>query len=207
MAKEKRRRPKRIAHPKQPDIIDDDLRELASVLDEHQLDQNVEGWFTIPWRDGWNAVGLALGCFRRNLDEYESGREKEIATWLQRAYEKRGIPTEHQEDYWQAGEFLQATHTEGVSLHLFAGLRCLQVLLANSSGGGTVYNYILKVAFDKTEPSHLLEDAVLEYRCRDAIGVGAALTGSPDDRKRRAFSIAWKRGLFHAAYSIGPIKG
>lgn len=197
------RKPKPIKERKE---VDDDLQELAEVLDEHRLDQNAAGWFTVPWRVGYYAASLGLACFRENADKFhpfQSPREKEIYDWLAETL-TTGQRYDHL--YWQAGEFLQRIDLENVSQYLFAALRCFQVWVSNSDGGGEVYNYILKSAFDKTEPSHLLEDVVLEWRCRDALGVSSVLQSDHNDRKRRAFVIAWRRGLFHAAYSIAPVR-
>ena len=195
------RKPKKLATPRK-ERINEELRELIEVLDEHRLETNASGWFTVPWRDGWNACALALACFERNLDEYASASETTIHRWMKTAilgHEPRA------EDYWTAGELLTGIDTAEVSPYLYAALRCMQVWNSHSSGGGEVYNYVLKRAFDKIDPAHLVEDVVLEYRCRDAIGTTAEMQGDANDRTRRAFIIAWRRGLFHAAYSLAPI--
>src|SRR5215813_6878381 len=48
--------------PRRPQAADHDgeLAELASVIAEYSLDNNAEGWFKPAWRDGWNAVELAV---------------------------------------------------------------------------------------------------------------------------------------------------
>jgi hypothetical protein len=184
--------------------IDHELIELASVLDEHQLDNNARGWFIVPWRDGWNAMQLGLACFNSLLDEYNSFRENEIHKYLERLQRddiKNGATV-----YFETGLFLERIDTENVSSFLYAALRCLQVLIANSSGGGVVYNEILRNAFSKTEPDHLFEELVLEHRCRDALGTTAVIQQDEYDPARRAFAIAWRRGLYHAAYSIKPTR-
>lgn len=84
-----------------------------------------------------------------------------------------------------------------------AALRCLQALVAKSDGGGEVYNAILIGPFSTVLPEDV-HNLVLEYRCRDSIGTTAELQNDANDRQRRAFSIAWKRGLYHAAYSLPP---
>jgi hypothetical protein len=197
--KAKKRRPKKIEHPKQPDV-DDDLRELALVLNENRLDANALGWFTIPWRDGWNAIEMAQRCFERNFDEYASSRENNIDKFITDILSAK---SSNAEAYWVAGEYLTRIDTDDISPFLVAAVRCLQVQISNSSGGGAVFNYILKHAFDKTEPSELLAEVVLEYRCRDAIGTTAVMQSDSSNKRRRAFIIAWERGLFHAAYAIG----
>jgi hypothetical protein len=106
-----------------------------------------------------------------------------------------------QDSYWIADELLSTELTPDRMLR--ASLRCLQVLIANSDGGGMVYNSILLGPFSGLTPS-TVADTVLQYRCRDSIGVFPMLQGDGNDRLRRAFSIAWKRGLYMAAYSLPP---
>ena len=193
------RRPKPIKEHKE---VDEDLRELAEVLDEHRLDQDAAGWFVVPWHHGYNATSLAFACFKELQDGYQSKREEYITEFL-RSCLVQVICIET--DYERAAQLLERIDTDNVSPHLIAALRCLQVWIANSSGGGKAYNDILRRAFDKTEPSHLLEDVVLEWRCRDAIRTTSTMQHDSNDRARHAFTIAWKRGLFHAAYSIAPV--
>ena len=201
MSKKARRRPARIEHPKQPQL-DDELQELAVVLDEHRLEANAENWFSVPWRDGWNAVALASDFY--GADDYTevTSEERHIWKWLETVIEKRD---DRSHIYWEATEYLQQC-TRFETKYLSAALRCLQVLLANSSGGGTVYNAILKAASDKLVPIQLHSDIILEYRCCDAIGTTSVMQNDQHDRLRRAFVIAWQRGLYQAAYSLRPVK-
>lgn len=213
---ERTRKPKRIAHPKQkaPDV-DDDLKELAKVLDERRLEHNREGWFSLPWNSGYYAGLCGLLAFRVNHDDFESQREEHIHDWLQGLYESSqptDFVTKGGVTYFEAGDLLQgidmsgAASTESVSPLLYAALRCIQVFTSHSSGGGEVYNILLKLAFERCQvPDHLFEECVLEARCLDAIGTTSSLKGDAYDRSRRAFLIAWKRGLFHAAYSLPPV--
>lgn len=173
--------------PKEP--LDDDMSELAAVLAEHQLDNNAAGWFKLPWRDGWNAIELAL---RVSFHEHGFGDQP----WLAEVCKNRSTT---QDIYWIAQDLLAPTVTPNRMLR--AAFRCLQVLLAKSDGGGEVYNAILVGAFFSVDVS-TAENLVLEFRCRDSIGVGAKLLGDGNDRLRRAFTIAWKRGLYAAAYSL-----
>jgi hypothetical protein len=182
---------------------DEDLHELASVLDEHRLDQNAAGWFKVPWRDGWCAVRLAVGCFDSTFDHYSSEREGDICKFLKLQIVKHECTAE---GYWTAAEYLNGVDTDNVSPFLLAALRCLQVLISNSSGGGEVYNVILSLAFGRVAPDHLFEEIVLEHRCRDALGTTSIPQNDKNDRVRRAFSIAWRRGLYLAAYSLKPVE-
>jgi len=82
------RKPAKKVHPKQPKI-DDDLAELASVLDEYRLDRNSDGWFTVPWRDGWNAVGLALA-----LADGQDGADPKATMFLTTVFQRSTIGRE-----------------------------------------------------------------------------------------------------------------
>jgi hypothetical protein len=175
-----RRRPQKAA-------VDDELSELAAVIAEYTLDNNAENWFKLPWRNGWNAVELAA----RSAGDDED-------PWLLLVCAKR---IADQGAYWNAQDQLSTTVTP--SRMLRAALRCLQVLIANSSGGGAVYNAILRGPFEAQDPERV-SDLVLEYRCRDSIGTTAVMQGDTNDRLRKAFSIAWGRGLYMAAYSLPP---
>lgn len=191
-----RKKPKRKA-PKSEDAIDLDF--LTSVLDENRLEHDSEGWFTIPWRDGWNAIHLA----HKLCPTWDSLGAKNFLTI---AISRRDASNEA---YWQCDEYISQLGTNiGVDpTFLYAAMRCLQVLSSNSSGGGEVYNTILRRAVDKSGlDAKDIEDEILMHRCLDAIGVGPLLMNDPFDRYRRAFSIAWKRGLFHAAYAINKRK-
>lgn len=195
------RKPKPIKERRE---VDDDLRELVEVLDEHRLDHNAMGWFTLPWRHGYNAASVAYACFTRNVDTYASKREKHIESFLHGVLATPTTATEV--DYERAAMMLERVDTDEVSSYLRASLRCLQIWLSNSSGGGHAYNSVLMVPVERSLiPIGLIEDVVLEWRCRDAIGTTAVMQSDRHDRARRAFTIAWKRGLFHAAYSIAPI--
>lgn len=191
MAKQPRRKPPKRKVSEKPVAIDDELSELAAVIDQHRLDQNAEGWFEIPWRDGWNATDLAYHAFERltvGNDHLE----------LTKILGERKLSAEL---YWRASEEITNNNALGSSRFLYAAWRCLQVLVSNSSGGGVVYNDILRRAFRGYDG---LEDIVLMHRMRDALGVHSVMDGGTMDRARGAFRIAWKRGLYHAAYSIRP---
>lgn len=182
--------------PKRPppkiDHLDEEIAELASVISEYEIDNNAYGWFILPWRDGWNAVELAFACAS------EAG-EVEDDEWLAAVIRDRWAD---QDVYWKAQDRLAWGSTPNKLIR--AAYRCLQVLIARSDGGGVVYNEILLGPFSELLPEKV-EDRVLEYRCRDSINVSSKLAGDVNDRQRRAFTIAWKRGLYMAAYSIPPI--
>lgn len=157
--------------------------ELAAVIAEHKLDNNAEGWFKIPWRDGWNAVGLAVAASPLDYSR----------PWLTGVFDAR---RNDMTTYWEAEERMV-----GADPMLRAGLRCLQIKISNSHGGGHVYNAILVGPFNEPAPQEV-SDTVLEHRCRDAIGTTAIMQNDVNDRLRRAFTTAWKRGLYLAAYSL-----
>lgn len=199
------RKTKKKAPPKQR--IDDDLTLLAEVLDEHRLDQNVEGWFTIPWRDGWRAVELGIAMtLRYNKPQAEA--DIQIYNFISDAIVRRNASPEA---YWQSAEIIQLCNLiqdRNTHAFLYASLRCFQVLSSNSSGGGEVYNYLLKRALQTISVQIAgYEGLVMKYRCYDALGIDEKMAQHDFYTKSvKAFEIAWKRGLFHAAYAIAPAK-
>lgn len=180
--------------PRRPQAADRDgeLDELASVIAEYSLDNNAGGWFRPAWRDGWNAVELATTVAYRDEDNPTFGG------WLRTVCMFRHDDIE---TYWRAQDLLMLSPSQSPLFR--AALRCLQILIAKSDGGGEVYNAILIQPFSRMLPEQAY-DHVLEYRCRDSIGTTAQLAGDINDRQRRAFTIAWKRGLYQAAYALPP---
>lgn len=178
---------------------DSELDELASVLIEHTLDQNARGWFRLPWRNGWNTVELALEAANLEALRGDTLVEHQHADWLTQVIHAKD---RSQPIYWEAQDLLAPHRT---SRMFRAALRCLQVLIAESHGGGEVYNAILLPPFESNLPEDVT-DLVLTARCRDSIGVGPHTAGDGNDRLRRAFMTAWKRGLYHAAYALPPAK-
>ena len=167
------------------------MLELAAVIAEHKFENYAAGWFKLPWRDGWNAVGLAAQAIedRPNTDDYNDHYH-----WLRRVVRNRETSNEV---YWEAEDRLH----QAIDPLTRAGLRCLQILIAKSSGGGEVYNSILVTPF-AIPPSILVADFVMHHRCVDAIGTTPSLKGDGNDRLRRAFTTAWQRGLYQAAYAL-----
>lgn len=196
-----KRRPRRGTTP------DDGLSLLAEVIAEHDLDRTAIGWFTLPWRDGsWAAKLAAHVAMKINIyDGVRAAEEDEarkfVASW--------GGGANAAEVYETAGtyyaRFVQSKMNTNTARLLGAALRCMQLRIARSDGGGVAYNEVLMPAFLPIEPLAVAED-VLTYRSLDAIGTGPALCGTKADRTRSAFRIAWQRGLYHAAYSIKPVQ-
>ena len=197
MAQQGRKKPRRRAPRVTP--IDDDLAILASVLAEHRLDENAYGWFRPPWRNGINAADLARQT-AYTLDASARFRVDALAYmtthWrLAESYEKLG-------EWYQ--RIIRDRENTTSSRLLAASARCVQLHIANSHGGGVAYNELLIPVFLEIDPASV-DDLVLSHRCVDAIGTAPGLRGDAHDRKRAAFKIAWKRGLYIAAYSIPPI--
>lgn len=194
MAKQPQRKPPKRKRSERPQL-DEDLSELAAVLDEHRLENNAEGWFKLPWRDGWNAADLAYATY---LHHSPGSSDAYLAEALARRVPSAPL-------YWTVTEKLTGMSTDGGWRFIYAAFRCVQVLIANSSGGGEVYNDLLRRALRGLDDEHT-EAFVLHHRMRDALGVPSSMDGGTMDRARRAFAIAWRRGLYHAAYSIQPAK-
>jgi hypothetical protein len=189
---------------RRPTPIDDDLAELAGVLSEYALDNTAYGWFRPSWRNGFHAIDLACSTA---MTLSSAGAYPDMANVQEILALTAGQNWNSSLAYEQAGKLYNGLiqpklNTDPARL-LAAALRCFQLKIANSHGGGAAYNEILIQAFLPIEPA-LVERLVLEYRCRDAIGTTSHLQGDKYDRERSAFSIAWKRGLYFAAYSIKP---
>jgi len=186
--------------------LDKDLIELAEVIAEHKLENSAKGWFTIPWRDGFNAFRLAV-------DLSDGAGQNEIRNFISSVKDRNEARVP--EVYWKAAELISLFGPDinrRSSIHYqYAALRCLQILNSNSDGGGAIYNTLLDLALSRhdVEDTGLDWDAiaklVMRHRCNDALGMSDRHQ-SLMSREAGAFEIAWKRGLYHAAYSIRPLK-
>ena len=188
--------------PKREPVEADDLTELAELISEYKLDNNAEGWLLLPWRSGWSVVALCLAIDMKLRGHviYGAGAPADVDTSLRVWAATREITSNV---YFAADNLREGL--KDTSPALGCALRCVQVMIARSDGGGAVYNDILKPLFHRLRSfMHVLAPAVMDARCRDAIGVGPNLMNDADDRRRRAFKIAWERGLYHAAYAIPP---
>lgn len=198
--------------------IDAELAELASVLDENYLESDLDGWFTLPWRNGWNAIRLALSDFEW-LSRNRHGAPLAIPATLRHrvvTLTKWCISEELWTGAHAEAEAIQAeaisewfTTSEAAYVSLAAAARCLQLQVANSSGGGHVFNILLRRAFEGRDREgegqglsdvYSLEARIMAHRRADA--VGELKPDGSNARQIGAFDIAWRRGLYHAAYSI-----
>jgi len=181
--------------------VDNELAQLASVLDEMRLDNNAYGWFRPTWRDGENAVALAKNVALSSAIFDDA----DLPTIRIKAV--LDLANRRPETYMLAGDlFLEIMGTPrktNAARLLGAALRCLQLKIANSHGGGAVYNDVLIPAFLPIDPV-LVEQYVMTHRCQDSIGTSITLRGDRNDRQRAAFRVAWQRGLYLAAYSLPP---
>ena len=199
--------PKRKAKLRAPRRVkpDEDLMELASVLAEHQLDANAYGWFRPPWRNGEWAIALAKHVAFIIEPEEELLASIDEMLLIRSARELLGDAHRNAGTYEAAGRIHSALVQPKINTNttrlLAAALRCLQLKIANSHGGGHTYNEVLIPAFLPLD-TKLVADAVLDFRCNDAIGTSRQLRGDRNDRQRHAFTIAWRRGLFLAAYAL-----
>ena len=194
MPKKPPRKPPRRLPQRQP-LVDSDLIELAQVLDERREAQNAEGWFLIPWRNGWNAVDLALGVWSHAVRGHDPEPTHLAARDLIAA---RALSASA---YHEASDLLGTIpHRLYGTAALRAALRCYQCVITRTHGEH--YNDILR----SSVTDDFKDTIVMRWRCHDAIGVFPQLQNDANDRKRRAFTIAWSRGLYHAAYAIGPVK-
>lgn len=188
MAKKQGRKPQK--RPRVEHALDDELIELSTLLYEHKLDSNAAGWLSIPWRNGWNAVSLAHDVAHDNEDGCPTGDEclgvlAPLGAWIRH----KDLSTT---SYQDAGDILERGSMHKV---MRAAYRCYQVLVARSDAGGEAYNELMRPAFEALEPANIA-DQILYWRRRDVLGHVF------DERRMRAFDIAWRRGLYRAAYAL-----
>lgn len=191
MQKRSRKKPKRPP-PKTP--IDTDLAQIAQLLDEHRLETNAKGWFTMPWRNGRYAVGLALTVFGTERVRAVSIPDVLLLAW-------HNISSMSYEELDDLRYLMPIDHH--LSRFIRGALRCQQLLLSKSDGGGMVYNDVLSVAIG----DYVSEEQMIEWRARDALNVPVGQTTAAWEHARKTFGLAWKRGLYHAAYAIKPVGG
>jgi len=197
--KVQRRKPPKRKQPVKVDdwLADKELAELALMIDEYKLDKNKEGWFTLPWRDGFNAASLAIAVWQRTVPQTP---RPEINAFLY-VIPLIQVRNRSRWTYERIDEVLSTSQHHTGFATIRVGLRCAQISIARSDGGGQVYNDLLK-QLDET----VLENEVIQHRCHDVTGVNPGLVGDVNDRLRRAFVIAWRRGLYHAAYALPQAK-
>ena len=195
MAKVQRRKPKK--RPAGKPRIDDELAELATVLDEQRLDNSVAAWFSIPWRDGWNAAWLA----RRAWTELVVAKEYSRALYIESIIHERGSGYGADYDLYEGIDnwCQELPRSVGYDLLRAAG-RCVQVIIARSDGGGHTFNEILRPKFEALVEPERVAVHVQGARRADVLGHISI------PRLAGAFDIAWSRGLYQAAYALQPVK-
>jgi hypothetical protein len=198
MPKLQRRKPPKRARPKTtpPPKIDADLAELALALDESKH-TTATHWQQVPWRKGCYAVSLALTAAGRLNEKLRADEDTRLIALADLVGRPPYLPGSY-----ESGEMILEMLTEHpappvINIAMRATVRCWQLLVSHSDSGGHGYNAVLTRLAE-----HLLPSEVLYWRCRDAIGVFPALLNNADDKLRRAFTIAWGRGLYRAAYSL-----
>lgn len=200
-----RKAPKRRVNDAKPIELDYELAELAKIIAEQQLENNAAGWLLLPWRSGWNVVRLMLAIdvsmsagllYALGRPEHEA--QLNLDRWLRTR--DQSSSTYHIAD--DLRDRVIAISPDNRARALVCALRCVQVLIAKSDGGGHVYNDVIRAFIDSRGVTDELSEQILDARCWDAIGVGSQLRNDKQDRYRRAFRIAWARGLYQAAYAI-----
>jgi len=185
--KPKRRARTRASHP-QVTVLDDDLLDLARALDENRCESSLDGWLSVPWRNGRNAIVLA-----ERISALLGEPDDDDGWWLAEQLKR---PRGGVDVYHEAQERSFATK----SLVIKAGLRCMQLWISNSDGGGEIYNVVLRRALIGVDERRIAE-LVEGIRREDALGDEPI--GPRRERARAAFRIAWRRGLYAAAYALG----
>jgi hypothetical protein len=206
MAKQQRRKPPRRPPPsafQEAAQVDAELLDLARVLDEHRLDTNAAGWLKLPWKNGWNAISLAWEIVLSGNDSWRwrtDGRDLSAREMITRL---AGEPASHltRRTYYAIDDRLANLEWSRSAPAMRAVLRCTQLLLSNSHGGGAVYNDVLA-----TISGSFSEAQMLVHRFNDVADlIGNEPITHEIEKLRNVFNIAWRRGLYHAAYALKPI--
>lgn len=175
--------------------MDPDLVDLALALAECRLDTGARGWFDMPWRDSWNAVALAADlAHAATIDTTPD--DAEAISFVRCAAVARAADTE---TYHRADELLRLCAGNAL---VSAALRCLQLTMSRSDGGGEVPSVVLRIAYERACIAGTHESLVITHRCHDALGTTVERQGDAFDKIRRAFSIAWDRGMFRTIYGL-----
>lgn len=199
MPKVQRRKPPRRPPPKPTPPLDADLTELALALDTGRREQDPEEWFKLPWRDGRNAMDLALDVA---ISLSHAPDKKRYLNEVRQTLKAPPAPHSYEVAEETLLQLLEYDEPSSWRLAVRAAIRCRQLWLSTSHGGGHGYNAVLSMLATFMTPEQMLG-----YRCKDAIGVYPYLCNDMDDNLRRAFAIAWNRGLFQTAYSLPRSQG
>lgn len=175
--------------------VDSDIAQLLSVLEDELPTPTVAAWLSIPWRDGWNAAGLALDIA---AETSEIGRVRDTYEKLVLLHRQNRRSSE---TYSILEGLLLTIRWSHATPALRVAARCMQVVIAKSDGGGQVENANL-------EQIVTTDDALLvrTYRMCDALGLVDTDQGHEVERRKSAFKTAWSRGLYRVAYAIPPIR-
>lgn len=182
-----------------------DRADLITVLMEQTAPSTPEAWFEAPWKNGHNAIHLAIALAGETTD-----RQHEVADFLSFEYQRLSPGSA----YWHASRLREVALAEaGVSdASAMALARAAEMFLkwiSNSDGGGLIYNHhlreICEYSLSRGETLEWLDGEVLLWRRRDALGCPPNTTMPQDAqtmRRLRAFETAWKAGLFRVAFCV-----
>lgn len=179
---------------------DADIAELWEVLQEQRP---FTPW--VPWRSGANAAGLALEASRYYFEFHTLHAHAGIQAIDFLVNLDYALPTT--ETYHRLQDLLtelQERHNEiGFKLIQIA-LRCAQLQIANSSGGGHGFNSLLLDIDWTALPILDYQELIRRWRCKDAVGrwPNEKIPNKATERIRRAFLTAWDRGMYTVAYAV-----
>lgn len=161
----------------------------------------VSGWLSVPWRDPRHAIRLMLDWYKTLVGRTPpNAAEERVVDFLHVIDKVSWHEDPNGTLYWTARD-LSDEMRAGVgtgALCLFEILEALQRTLANSDGGGAVCNHhVLRVYELVTRQTDLsAKSSMLQRRLDDAV------PDHRDHRRRKAFTVAWERGLYRLAYLV-----
>jgi hypothetical protein len=192
---------KHLPMPPKDRDADPDASDLFALLLEQSVPSTPQGWFSVPWRNGFHAVWLA---YHLDLDLRSDGRELRKSVFDCLIGAENSARVETPKYYWSARKLIRAlTQNMVFPEALISALRMMQLYVSSSDGGGHGYNeHLLSLCEKLLERGHTEETLARSVRQARAVDVVGAATSSEQQRRLAAFYTAWDRGLYKLAYCV-----
>lgn len=192
---------KHLPMPPKDRDADPDTSDLFALLLEQSVPSTPQGWFSVPWRNGFRAIWLAY-----QLDfgtgSYSLELRKRVYDCLINA--EKSVRTETTQYYWAArGLIRELAQSVVFPEAMISALRMMQLYVSSSDGGGQGYNDHLLMLCER-----VMERGLSEHNVGRAVRHSRALDVVSDEdsptyqRRLAAFYTAWDRGLYKLAYCV-----
>lgn len=196
------RRPRKPVHRPAPREQDD----LIALLLEQTVPSTPAAWFESPWKDGRNAIRLAVTLAEPIPATLHSPRAFLLICLDGEVMNSTA--------YWQASKFRNTIRADAFAdpCSAVALERAMEMYMrwaSRSDGGGLGYNMhlssICEYMLEHGRQLEEIEPIVRKGRQRDFVGVAFDDPEPADEqmqRRLRAFETAWKAGLFKVAFCV-----